>query len=85
MKYSRNAMWLTLRLLARVSTPSILVCGPEMITVPTASAVIEKLRRNGERIEILQLAANFHTAEAGEAARELLSRLQQAIAARSSG
>jgi hypothetical protein len=71
--------------LARTSMPAILVCGPGMIAVPTASGVIEKLRRNGEGIEILQLPADFHTAEAGEAGGELLSRLQLAIAARSSG
>lgn len=44
-----------------------------------------KLRRNGEGIEILRLLADFHPAEAGEAGGELLSRLQQAIAAPNSG
>ena len=70
--------------LARTCTPAILICGPGMITVPTASSVIDNLRRSGEGVEILQLPANFHMAEAGEAGGELLSRLQKTIAGRAS-
>ena len=68
--------------LAKASRPAILVCGPGMITVPTASAAIDKLRQNGEGIEVLQLPSDFYTADAGQAGQELLSRVQAAISAR---
>jgi anti-sigma B factor antagonist len=71
--------------LAKTNMPSILICGPGMITVPAAPGVIERLQRDGAGLEIWQLPADFQTAEAGKAGQQLLSRLQKAIAARASG
>lgn len=66
--------------LARASKPTVLICGPGMITVPTASGTIEKLRQNGGGIQVLQLPSDFHTTEAGQAGEELLSHVQAVTA-----
>jgi hypothetical protein len=66
--------------LAKASKPTVLICGPGMSAVPTASAAIEKLRQNGGGIQVLQLPSDFQTAEAGEAGRGLLSQVRAATA-----
>jgi len=66
--------------LAKANRPSVLICGPGMIAVPTVPGTIEKLRQNSGRTQVLQLPSDFHTAEAGQASQELLSQLRALVA-----
>ena len=61
--------------LAKATKPAVLICGPGMITVPTASGTIEKLRQDGG-IQVLQLPSDFHTTEAGQAGEELVAHVE---------
>jgi hypothetical protein len=66
--------------LAKANRPSVLICGPGMIAVPTVPGTIEKLRQNSADTRVLQLPSDFRTAEAGQASQELLSQLSALVA-----
>jgi len=59
--------------------PALVICGPGVMAVPTGPAMIEKFRQNG-RLQILQLSADFHTAEAGQAGQDLLAQVNSLVA-----
>lgn len=64
--------------LVRATNPDLVICGPGIAEVPTAAAMVEKLRQSGRRV--LQLSADFHTSEAGEAGHELVAQVESLIA-----
>jgi hypothetical protein len=66
--------------LTRTTKPKVLVCGPGMMAVRTAAETIESLGQGDGDLKILWLPADFHTAEAGQAGRDLLSELQSLVA-----
>jgi len=65
--------------LVRAIGPRLVICGPGMLEVPAGPAVIEKFRQSG-RYQVLQLPLDFRTAEAGQAAQELLSQVRSLVA-----
>jgi len=52
-----------------------------MIDVSATAGIVEQLAKNDVRLKLLQLPSDFHTADAGEAAQDLLSRLKALVAA----
>ena len=66
--------------LVRAVAPALLICGPGIMDVPRGPAMIQKFRHNG-RPQILQLPADFHTAEAGQAAQDLVAQVNSLVAA----
>lgn len=67
--------------LVSVSRPRVVIFGPGMQSVPATPSTIENFRRTDEHLKILQLASDFYTAEAGEAAQNLISQVQSLAAA----
>jgi anti-sigma B factor antagonist len=67
--------------LAKATSARIVILGPGMINVPTAPEILEKLKQAGGSIKVLQLASDFHTAEAGGAGQDLLSQVRALLAA----
>lgn len=66
--------------LVRTTRPRLVICGPGMMAVPAAQSVIESLRKSGDKLDVLTLESGFYTAEAGEAAQDLLSQVQSITA-----
>jgi anti-sigma B factor antagonist len=66
--------------LVRAVAPALLICGPGIMDLPRGPAMIQQFRQNG-RLKILQLPADFHTAEAGQAAQDLVAQVNSIIAA----
>ncbi len=62
--------------------PALVICGPGIIDHSTAAAIIEKFRQNA-RLQILQLPADFHTAEAGQAGQDLVAQVNSLVASAS--
>jgi anti-anti-sigma factor len=60
--------------------PVLVIFGPGVMGLPTGPAMIEKFRHN-ERLRILQLPADFHTAEAGQAGQDLVAQVNSLVAA----
>jgi stage II sporulation protein AA (anti-sigma F factor antagonist) len=73
---------LTSRFLAEAATivdvtqPHMVICGPGVPGLPTGAAAIEKFRRSGPHVQILQLPSDFSTSEAGQAGVDLVNRVQ---------
>jgi anti-sigma B factor antagonist len=67
--------------LAKATRARIVILGPGMINVPTAPEILEKLKQDGGSIKVLQLASDFHTAEAAGAGQDLLSQVRALLAA----
>jgi anti-anti-sigma factor len=65
--------------LVRAVAPALLICGPGIMDLPKGPAMIQKFRHNG-RPQILQLPADFHTAEAGQAAQDLVAQVNSLVA-----
>jgi anti-sigma B factor antagonist len=66
--------------LVRAVAPALLICGPGIMDVPRGPAMIQKFRHNG-RLQILQLPADFHTAEAGQAGQDLIAQVNSLVGA----
>jgi len=66
--------------LVRVVAPALVICGPGIMDLSTGPAMIEKFRQN-EHLQILQLPADFHTAEAGQAGQDLVAQVNSLMAA----
>jgi anti-sigma B factor antagonist len=66
--------------LVRAVAPALLICGPGIMDVPRGAAMIQKFRQSG-RLQILQLPADFHTAEAGQAGQDLVAQVNSIVAA----
>lgn len=64
--------------LVGATAPKLVICGPGVTGVPTGPAAIEKFRQNG-RLRILELPADFHTAEAGQAGQDLVAQVRSLI------
>jgi anti-sigma B factor antagonist len=60
--------------------PALVIFGPGMMDVPSGPAMIEKFRQNG-RLQVLQLPADFHTAEAGQAGQDLIAQVNSLVGA----
>jgi anti-sigma B factor antagonist len=67
--------------LTKAIRPTVVLCGPGMIDVSATAGIVEQLAKNDVRLKLLQLPSDFHTADAGEAAQDLLSRLKALVAA----
>jgi anti-sigma B factor antagonist len=65
--------------LVRAVAPALLICGPGIMDIPKGPAMIQKFRQNGG-LQILQLPADFHTAEAGQAAQDLVAQVNSLVA-----
>jgi CheY-like chemotaxis protein len=66
--------------LVRAVAPALLICGPGIMDLPRGPAMIQQLRQNG-RLQILQLPADFHTAEAGQAGQALVAQVNSLVGA----
>jgi anti-sigma B factor antagonist len=58
--------------------PKMVICGAGMLELPAAAAVLEQFRQK-PNVQILHLAADFSTAEAGQAGTDLVSRVQSML------
>ena len=61
--------------LVKVTGPGLVICGPGLMAVSGAPGVIENWKKSG-KLGVLNLPSDFYTVEAGEAAQDLLSRVQ---------
>jgi stage II sporulation protein AA (anti-sigma F factor antagonist) len=66
--------------LVHATQPDLVICGPGVRSLPTGEAAIEKFHRDAPQARILHLASDFSTAEAGQAAVELIGRVQSLMA-----
>lgn len=66
--------------LVNAMRPKVVICGPGMMAIPTAPAVIEKFQRSGGNLQIMHLPSDFQSTEAGQAGQELVSRVRSLVA-----
>jgi anti-sigma B factor antagonist len=66
--------------LVSVTRPDVVICGADILGLPTGQAAVEKFRQSGPNVQILHLPADFSTAEAGQAGVDLVNRLQSLLA-----
>ena len=64
--------------LVKVTRPKVVICGPGVATVPNSAAVLADLKRGG-KIQVITLPADFYTAEAGQAALDLVAQVQSHV------
>jgi len=64
--------------LLRAVAPALLICGPGIMDLPRGPAMIEKFRQIGH-LQILELPADFHTAEAGQAGQDLVAQVNSLL------
>ncbi len=67
--------------LVKTTQPRIVVCGPGMMAVPNAGAIIDNFGQSGEKLDVVKLPSDFYTADAGQAGQDLLAQVQKLAAA----
>jgi anti-sigma B factor antagonist len=65
--------------LVSVMKPQMVICGAGMLGLPTAAAALEKFRQTGPNVQVLHLPSDFSTAEAGQAGKDLVNRVQSLL------
>jgi DNA-binding response OmpR family regulator len=65
--------------LVHATRPRVVICGPGILGLPTGEEAVEKFRRSGPNVQILHLASDFSTAEAGQAGVDLVDRVQSLL------
>jgi stage II sporulation protein AA (anti-sigma F factor antagonist) len=66
--------------LVNATDPKVMICGPGMMAVPTGPAVIENIRKNGGKLQIMHLPSDFHISEAGQAGQDLVLQVRSLVA-----
>ncbi len=62
--------------LVKTTQPRVVICGPGMMAVPNAAAVIDKFGQTGGKLDVLRLPSDFYTADAGHAGQELIGQVR---------
>ena len=57
----------------------LVICGPTMLSSSVGKATVERLRQAGNNFQILQLEADFLTAEAGQASVGLINQVRSLL------
>lgn len=76
--YTVHAAWSVMDAKNLVSAikPELVICGAGMLALPTAATALEYFRERAPKVQILQLPPDFSAADAGEAGKDLVDRVQ---------